>query len=126
MEFNLAEFVERCRSNENNYMHAAVVVLGDREAQKILAAWSTMPSSWRLPAGAPPENERVLWDWVCTGSVVNWNELAQRSGVAVAKVPKIFEVLRSNRLVYPDGTIAAFAAAVLKGEVMKSMKGLKR
>ena len=114
------------RSNESSYMHTAVVLIGDSAAQKIVSAWTTSPIVWKAPPTAQPTDDHELWDWAWEGVVVEWTDLSKRSGLPISRLTALFETLRSNRLIYPDGTAANHAIGVLKAEVMKTIKNFKK
>ena len=122
----LADFVSRFREEEKDHMHTAVVLIGDAAAQKLVSAWSTSPVQWKLPESTPPEDMRELWDWVWSGVKIDMPDLSKRTGLPVSRLQGILETLRSNRLIYPDGTAANHAIGVLKAEVMKTIKNIKK
>lgn len=122
----LTDIVGVFRSEEASYMHTAVVLIGDPAAQKIVSAWTTSPVVWLMPVVAKPQGDRDIWEWAWSGVSVDWPDLSKRSGLPLSRLKALFETLRSNRLIYPDGTAASHAIGVLKAEVMKTIKSFKK
>jgi hypothetical protein len=117
----LEALLSKFKVEEAAFVHTIVMLADDRDSQKILSTWSMLPFGWKTPSGRPPEDLRDLWDWLWVGVCVDWDILAQRSGLSSVRVRKLFEPLRANRLMYPDGTLPANVLAFLRSEVMKSL-----
>ena len=118
----LADYVSEFRLEESNYIHTAVMILDDKDSQKVLAAWSTMPMTWVRPKSAVPESGRERWDWLWRGVKMDFEEYSIRTGIASSRLQKLFGPLKSARLVYPDGSIAEHAMNVLKAEVQRAIR----
>lgn len=113
------------KAKEKEYMHTAVLLAGDKDSQIVLSTWTTMPLTLKNPKGSPPKDERERWDWLWTSVQINWEKFSVRTGMNTARLQKLWEPLRSNRLVYPDGTVAEHALGVMTSEVLKALKGTK-
>ena len=123
---SLDEYVAYFKRQEQNFIHTAVVLIDDRDAQKLLSSWSTMSCVWVKPKSDPPEDDNALWDWVWKGITLPWNSLEERTAINSARLRKIWEPLRANRLVYPDGSIPDHAAGVLKAAITKAISGNRK
>jgi hypothetical protein len=117
----LESLLAKFKTEESSFIHTTVMLAGDRDSQKILSTWSMLPLVWRKPHTYQPEDIRDLWDWLWAGVVIDWDVLSQRTGLSPIRVKKLYEPLRANRLMYPDGTLPDHALAVLRAEVMKSL-----
>jgi len=116
------EHLKKFKAQEDGYLHTAVIIAGDKDSQVVLSTWTTLPLTTKNPTDDPPSDERKAWDWLWTSVQINWALFAERTGMNTALVQKVFEPLRANRLVYPDGSAAEHALGVLKAEVMKAVK----
>lgn len=116
------ECLKKFKSLEDDYLHTAVIIAGDKDSQVVLSTWTTLPLTSKNPTVDPPANEREAWDWLWTSVQINWAMFAERTGMNTALVQKVFEPLRANRLVYPDGSAADHALGILKAEVVKAVK----
>lgn len=121
----LSAFLEPFKAEEEEYVHAAVYLAGDKDSQKFLSTWSMLPIQWSRPVRDPPVDSRERWDWLWEGVNIDWADLANRTGLNSARLQKLFEPLRANRLLYPDGTVAGHALGILKAEVVKTMPKTK-
>jgi hypothetical protein len=125
-KFLVKESLTRFREKEDEFMHTAVVLAGDHDAQVVLSTWTMMPLESVVPRTNPPSEERELWDWLWTSVRINWSQFSERTGMNLSRLQKVFEPLRSNRLLYPDGTIPEHVKGVLTSEVLKAMKASTR
>ena len=125
-EDQILECLARFRSQEDEYMHTAVILAGDRDSQVVLSTWTTMPLERVSPKERFPDDSRLQWDWLWTTVRINWKQFSERTGMNTTRLQKVFEPLRSNRLLYPDGTIPEHAKGVLTSEVLKAMKAKTR
>ena len=110
------------RQEEDEYAYTAAILSGDKDAHKVLSTWSTMHFPWNKPTTPQPDEKCALWDWIWVGVKIDWFLFSERSGLGVMFVRKIFESLRANRLLYPDGTIPGHSAGALKAEFLRSLK----
>jgi hypothetical protein len=122
----IAEHLAAFKASEEEYVHRGVVVAGDRDAQIVLSTWTTLPLERVKPKGTPPSDERELWDWLWTSVRINWSLFSDRTGMNTARLQKMFEPLKANRLVYPDGTVPKYALGILESEVLKALKGSQK
>lgn len=126
-ELDLAkEKLARFRNNEDECMHTAVILVGNSDSQIVLSTWTTMPLERVSPKTKPPSDERELWDWLWTTVRINWAKFSDRTGMNTARLQKVFEPLRANRLLYPDGSIPEHVKGILTSEVLKAMKASKK
>lgn len=125
-EYVFDQALAKFRAKEDEYMHTAVILAGDRDAQIVLSTWTTMPLDRVSLKDDPPFDERELWDWLWTGVRINWTQFCDRTGMNMSRLQKVYEPLRSNRLLYPDGSIPEHAKGVLTSEVLKAMKASAR
>jgi len=125
-KFLVKESLKKFRAQEEEFMHTAVVLAGDHDSQVVLSTWTTMPLELVTPRTNPPLDERELWDWLWTSVRINWAQFSDRTGMNMSRLQKVFEPLRSNRLLYPDGSIPEHVKGVLTSEVLKAMKASTR
>jgi hypothetical protein len=72
-----------------------------------------------------------LWDWAWKGVRELrfkgfYERLGDHSGVDRSKVKPIFDVLRANRVVYPDNALNEWAAKAIGHEVARRFQGTRR
>lgn len=118
---DLATILQPFKNEEETFVHTTIMLVGDRDSQKILSTWSMMPVKWIVPKTQMPQDSRLLWDWVWDGVMISWKDLETRSGLNVARVQKMFEPLKSNRLLYPDGTLPNHVSQFLRAEIKKAL-----
>ena len=122
----LSSFLIPFKRDEEKHIYTSSVLVDDTASHRIVSAWTMMPSSWTIPKENPPEDLRELWDWIWSGTVYSWMELSKRSGLDIPRVQRLFEPLRANRLIYPDGTATEHALAVLKSAVVQGLSKSKK
>lgn len=90
-----------------------IPVINNEDLLRILVAWpkiiiSREKTKEELPAGV---NERWRWLW----SNITWceKELQEITGIPDVKFKRLFNQVRGNRLVYPDGSISSHASKYL-------------
>jgi hypothetical protein len=66
-----------------------------------------------------PEAWKELWDAI----VIDWAELESMTGLQRTQLQMCFDVVKGNRLIYPDGTIATIAKSAL-AKIAKQKLGL--
>ena len=114
------------KESEDSYLHTAVILSGHKRRQEVVSTWSTIPLVRKNPPTDPPEDLNKLWDWLWTSVQIDWTAFSIRTGIAKFALQQIFEPLRSNHLIYPDGTVSGHALGVLNSEVLKSIKASKK
>jgi len=117
------KLVDWYRDQEERWYHSSAILVGDPDLQRLLSSWTHL-SILTLPIrkGEIPKDERERWDWLWTKVDIPWNQLAQSAGFSEARTRALFDTLRGNRLIYPDGTAATHAISVLKAEVLVTLK----
>ena len=125
-EYTLETLLEPFKAEEEQHVYTASILVDDSAAHKIVAAWTMIPLTWTDPKGDYPDDPRLQWDWVWEGVTIPWQELAKRSGIDLPRVQKLFEPLRANRLIYPDGTATEHALGVLKAAVVQGLQKTKK
>jgi hypothetical protein len=104
----------------------AVVVLGDDQAIRVLAAFSNVVHDWKAPKKALREGVSLVerWQWLTQRWDIDIEGLAIATALSEDTVATKVDVLVANRLIYPDGTISKAATLALKAHA--SMKlGIK-
>lgn len=97
----------------------ARVLVGNGWAQRVLAAWSSLPSTWAAPGLHPPTGDRERWDWIWEGLDYSTVDLAARAGLPEDVTEDMMGLLAGNRLAFPDGTIGMWARGILEAAVRK-------
>lgn len=103
-------------------------LVGKEEAparlRKLALAWGKIGIE-RIDAPASPQpGELGLWDWIWAQAVWNEDDLRMIAGVR-GDITDSMNVLRGNRIIYPDGSITIYATQVLR-QIMKSQLGMKK
>lgn len=89
-------------------------LIQDGEVRKVAVAWEGMPTRWKAPAwAAKSDGGNEDWDRLWKGCQPDFVALGRRAGLETVKAAMAFEVLRANRLVFPDGTLDSAAARLL-------------
>lgn len=119
------------RFQVNESLHRMMPIIDDEDAQKVIAAWDSMATRWKVPDGIPPHEERELWEWLWINMQINYDELALRAGVSRLTAERRFKMLIAARLVYPNGTISSNAYKLLANIVGKALaakipRGMKK
>lgn len=97
---------------------ATFCLLSDTEAKLVLMAWKGYPVPWKAPTGdAPDTQDSRAWDWLWKGCRPDFDVLAARANVLPSVIRGKFDLLRGNRLIYPDGTINPWADRILRAEI---------
>ena len=117
---NAREVLEYYRTLEGDSPASAYLLVDDAEARRIVAAWSTFPSLWSAPTGQAPADPARRWEWLWRGCRVSFAALAVCSGVVPSVTREKFALLKGNRLIYPDGSIATAARWLLAAEIARA------
>jgi len=113
------EAVNKFRGTEEEYNYTSVILLGNREAQQLLVAWSTYPVKFKDPHLPPPDpDDNLVWDHLWKHVQVDLVLLGNRSGLTESQVGKWFEPLRAAHLIYPDGRISETGKSLLSASVL--------
>jgi hypothetical protein len=118
---DISTLLQPFKTEEESFVHTTIMLVGDRDSQKILSTWSMMPIRWIIPKSAPPTDPIYLWDWVWSGVLISWKDLETRSGINTGRLQKLFEPLKANRLLYPDGTLPNHVSQFLRAEIKKAL-----
>lgn len=117
-----------------------VVFIDDTNARRIAVGWLTFRVVFEIPADSIPlekdsDDKPIptsdLWEWVWKGVPnIRWKgfieKLADHCGVDRACVKGIFDVLKANRVIYPDNTISSWASKGIGHEVARRYQGSRR
>lgn len=100
------------RSRELALRANAVALLRDpshafSEPLRVALAWRVTPVDWTPPATPCPSTESAVWCWLWDGVDADEVQIAIASSLPVEDVRHWLRQLIANRLIYPDGTIAA-------------------
>ncbi len=107
-------------------VESAVVLIDDREAQKLVAYWPRDGSTWNISPLKMPKEPNEIWRWLWNGIHVNMDELALCSGVPRNLILQKYSLLQANRLIYPDHTVSGWAQKILQAEVKLRYSGKPR
>jgi hypothetical protein len=84
--------------------------------RRIVVAWNKIKITRLSKKKASPPGEHDLWKWMWEQVSYDEEELKRVSGVRV-NLNSLVEILKGNRLIYPDGTISSFAQTALKMKI---------
>ena len=87
--------------------------------RKIVVAWPKVRINRAPTKTKPPEDGFALWDWLWTQVVIDTEKIAGIAGSGQGTTEKNINLLRGNRIIYPDGTVSSFATKALR-QLMKS------
>lgn len=99
------------RANESP--DAAIVLLGDDEAMRVLIAFQNAEHDWKRPRRAVPKTMASRWAWLVLGHDVDLEFISIAARVSDETAHTKLRMLFANRLVYPDGTITKAARTAL-------------
>ena len=99
---------------------SAVMIADDQDAKKVVIAWQFCPIEITREPGDLGElsvNERwdALWDCIS----FDRDAFAARAGVNRLVLNQKLEMVRSSRLIYPDGTVSRVARAIISGDLVR-------
>lgn len=112
--------LERFRNSES--VEASFVIINDLVAKKVVAAWPFVPI--RQVRDVPDLDgleEAERWDALWNCIEFDPNDLAARAGISRIVLNQKFEMVRSSRLIFPDGEISALARKHLRAEVVEKL-----
>lgn len=112
------ERIKRLETEED----AVCIVGADVDAQalrRILIAWKKVEIT-RMP-GKPPmrEDEPAMLAWLWDH--IRYDEAGLRRLAGVPDVIRRLEVLKGNRLIYPDGTISLAATKIVRQHMRRQL-----
>lgn len=97
---------------------AVYPILHDPDSRLLLAAWASYLVPWKPPEGlAPQEQDSRVWEWLWKGCRPSMARLEGLSGVPKVFIARKLRILRGARLIFPDGTISAWADKILQAEI---------
>jgi hypothetical protein len=114
--------IEAVKSREK--LEALNLIINDVEAQRFMSAWQVKRPKFKdrdLKKGENPEDALMqLWEYV----EVNLMDLATGAKLPLNVAAQVFNRLKENRLIYPDGTIPEQAAILLQSQARAYIRGL--
>jgi hypothetical protein len=102
--------------------HAIVVLIDDRDAAKVAAVWPHLPTTWKAPRKAMPDDERQRWSWLWSGCSFSMQQLAEMAGMDAPITERKLRMLQGARLIRPDGTTAKIALDAAKKLAANALK----
>jgi len=112
--------IDTFRSEAPAYEPAAVLLLDDDVAQRVAGLWRGVSTGW----DGTGETWDEAWDEVDLASACR--VLAEASGIRASIVEQKLRMLVHARLIYPDGTLAAVTAQVLRDRLVEQRLGAAR
>lgn len=110
----------------------AIPVLGDEDAMRVLAGWTKTEQSWirpkrKLPPFAPTSTSHaIVWSWICEGWTIDVASVARAAGCTLRVATEKLDMLKTNRLIYPDGQMSKAARTALSVFVASKLTGGKK
>lgn len=125
--FRLEDALAVFRAMETN--EDAIPILGNEDAMRVLSSWTKTDQVWSKPRRKLPElthaNHSRVWQWIVSGWTIDVNEVARGANVSPRVAAQQLEVLTTNRLIYPDGSMSKGARAALNIYVAQKL-GIKQ
>ena len=103
-----------------------IPLLSEEDAQKLVVAWPKVVIT-RIPVkGSPPESQNERWQWIWNH--VKWSEsdLRDISGLPEVKFKRVFNIVKGNRLIFPDGTVSSNAESYLQNLSLSAVTRIKQ
>jgi len=100
-------------------------ILDDELAQKVLIAWQRIIVTRAKPSDPLPESDNAAWQWLWSGVEYDAQELAAVAGIHIQMVRPKIEQLKGNHLIFPDGSIAEYAAKLLTAKTHEYIRQMK-
>lgn len=128
-----AELLAAFRASEQARDIAVLLVDDSNDKQKsgfdavslrILASWQHSDHRWIKPKAPQPDSGMPTpkaWLWLWSGYRVDLDAVARGAGVSVALASERFQVLKHNRLIYPDGSCSRWLEAAITTHVAKRL-----
>jgi len=123
---NLEQIMEIIKLNEADCEIGVLALIDNPSAVRVAAAFSLMePPEFRIVPGSRLAqiieknltvslDDATLLEAMWESTVINMRDLAARAGIRSVEVCRAaMYVLQSNRIIYPDGTLNAFAETAL-------------
>lgn len=127
MDDDLIDIIEAFLVLDSN--EAAVPILDDADAIKVLVAWSRTDNAWRRPRAKPPKvqpgSHGAAWAWAVAGWTIDVASIARIAGLQTRVVRDKVDMLVGLRLIYPDGRMAKSARTAINVYVGKKI-GVKQ
>lgn len=96
----------------------------DAIAMRIVGSWEHAQHRWRAPRTPCPDDGKPTpraWSWLWSGHHVDIDEIARGADVALEIAREKINVLRHNRLIYPDGSLSQWLLAAVRTHVSKRL-----
>lgn len=89
--------------------------LGTPDTRSLLIAWAATPPTLGEPLflGAPPMHRHNRWNYVWKYRRIDHDKLAADARLPVSLSRDLFVKLVAAHMIYPDGTLARAATAIL-------------
>ena len=103
-----------------------IPLLSEEDAQKLVVAWPKVIITRISVKAKAPESENERWKWLWTH--IKWSEAELRdiSGLPEIKLKRVFNIVKGNRLIYPDGTVSNNAESYLQNLGLAAVTRLKQ
>lgn len=98
-------------------------IMNDEVAKAILSVWQAYPITWTPTTDSAPEDLNARWEWLWAGCGIDTTLLAKKVGMPKFLVAQRFEILKTARLIYPDGAISRYASAIMRADVSRRLRG---
>lgn len=91
-----------------------IPLVSNEDARKLVISWPKTIIRRLKSAKQCPDDRNERWQWLWRH--VQWCEkdLMEISGVPEAKFRRVFNLIKGNRLIYPDGSVSGHAEKYLK------------
>lgn len=115
-------FSEKLAQFKSDEKPEVVLLLGENaDLVRITVAWTNTMTCRTKGLASPPksDNQNAWWDWLWENTTYSRQELMEKACQSVQGFDLKLRSLIGNRILYPDGTINAFAQRYLRERVLR-------
>jgi len=111
-------FLDEIKSAEDPLQLTAL--RNNQSLQSLIVAWENMELTINVKKMAEMKTLKGLW----LHCMFDYEELCMASGINWLEMPRLLELAKANRLIYPDGTINQQAKSYLRTIMAKHLRSL--
>lgn len=110
---------------ERESAEAILLVIDNHDAKKVLVAWTMYPLEYNETTIGKNESDAEAWEriWYYVYPI-HHEKIARIAGVPYSSTLQAWNMLRTCRLIYPDGTISKNCQAIIATEVKSYLRAI--